>query len=732
MFIGYDCLKKTKSLKLSVCLPSQSLNNSVSPLLVFVNKLKYGSGMPDPYCPRINGRCMKFATMHPMFPQKTINNQPAVSWPSFFSAQGPLAEAVKGYESRPQQIQMAESVQKALDQQEHLVVEAGTGVGKSLAYLLPCALWAVQNNKKVIVSTHTKALQEQLVQNDLPLIQSILNEQGLDFRFSLLMGANNYLCLDRLARCQNPQMDLLESPLPAGLMDNLTNWAKTAQTGLRTQLPVKVPDHAWRHMCRDTYLCLGRKSPFYKSCLYQKDLNQARKSHIVVVNHHLFFAGLPVDNIDAVVFDEAHTLEDTASHYMGFSMNNQSFKWLLHEIYQAESTHGLAHRLSAMAPGWKKSLEKNIHQLHKQAQVFFSNLVSHTRLTASAHRFTEPLTIPDNLTEPLMTLSDLLSEAVKASQSAEHEADIRSHLEKVMEIIKVLTAFYNPFEPDKAYWMESTKTKKAEQISLFCAPVDVSDMLNNTVFSLYNPVILTSATLAVGRSFQIIKSRLGLGESLETFLDSPFPFHKQAALHIEPNMPDPKTDPVAYEMCIVDKCIELCDCVPGGIFVLFTSWALLGKVHDKLKHDITDRPVFKQGQSLPFQLIEKFKKAKNGILLGTDTFWQGVDVPGQSLSCVVITRLPFASPSAPLEQAKMEYLEKQGKNVFNEYTVPKAIIKFRQGFGRLIRTQTDVGAVVILDPRVQTKSYGQAFLHSLPVCKTTRSKPELKVFFENT
>jgi ATP-dependent DNA helicase DinG len=289
--------------------------------------------------------------------------------------------------------------------------------------------------------------------------------------------------------------------------------------------------------------------------------------------------------------------------------------------------------------------------------------------------------------------------------------------------------FFKDLKKDCAYWGERALTKRGPVITLKAVPVDVSQMLREQVFKADRSVILTSATLAVGGSFKAQKERVGLGESLELLLDSPFDYAARSAIFAPCGLPDPKENPLAHEQAVLENCRALSEIVPGGIFFLFTSWSALKRAHQFIVENVKNRPIFKQGDEPAYSLTEKFKKAGNGLLLGTDTFWQGVDVPGRALSCVVITRLPFTSPADPLEEARIEWIAAQGKNVFNDYSVPRAVIKFRQGFGRLIRTHQDLGAVVILDPRVQTKSYGQIFLKSLPACKTVKTLEDLASFF---
>lgn len=644
---------------------------------------------------------------------------------SLFAAGGALTGSLKGFEPRPQQIRMAEAVERSLSEGKPLLVEAGTGVGKSLAYLLPAALWAVRENKRVWVSTHTKALQEQLLKKDLPTAQAVLKSAGLDLRYGLLMGAGNYLCLDRLQRA---------TPLLGGenasLLKTLSDWAGTAETALRANLPCAVPQSLWETVCRDQDLCLAKGTPLADRCLYQKDLARARKAHVVVINHALFFAGLPLKAADAVILDEAHTLEDAASRFLGYEVSNLSLKRLWDDLFSPETGRGLARRMGGKAV--RRGLERAVNVARDRADEFFAVLDSQVGWTEGElqRRLRVPIVGTEPLAGALAAIEAHLVEELAASGSSEEEADVRAHLSRVREALTHLRSFAQELRDDHAYWVERALGRRGARISLHGAPVDLAPFLRERIVDAYPRSVLTSATLTVGGAFDSARARFGIEKCGETILDSPFDYKNHVALFVDPVTPDPKTDSQGHESFVLERCRDLAKVVPGGIFILFTSWSFLERAHKALVETVGSRPLFKQGMEPPSHLLDHFKKAGNGILLGTDTFWQGVDVPGAALSCVVITRLPFTPPTAPLEEARQEWLEKQGHNVFNEFTVPRAVIKFRQGFGRLIRSQQDTGAVVILDPRVQTKAYGRVFLKSLPPCRSVASLSELEDFFK--
>ena len=656
--------------------------------------------------------------------------------PAFFFAPGGAVErAMKNFEPRRQQGEMASAVYKAVVEGRHLVVEAGTGVGKSIAYLLPSALWAARGGKKVVVATHTKALQEQLVKKDLPVVKAILAEQGLPLKYFLLMGSANYLCLSRLERSGAHQSDLFDGPEEQGSAAELREWAKTGASGCRSEIPLKVAQRVWEEVCRDPDICLGRKCARREACLYRRDIALAKQADLLVVNQHLFFAGLPIPAFDAVIFDEAHNLEEVAAAFMGFSVTDRQVKRLLDDIYNPKSGRGLARRLKNPPAHWLADMRQAVGDAHFASAEFFQDITAKLgfvafegKAPAKAKRLREPAIVPNTLAAPLLALTVLLSQALGYSQADLEEAEIKSYLKRCLALAEQLNVFLECKSAEHAYWAEVSYSKRNPAVSLHRAPVDVADALRKELFEEGYPVILTSATLAVDGSFEMIKARLGLDKPAELLLDSPFDYERQAVVYLAPEIPDPQ-DGAAYEAAVIKECARLPSAVAGGIFFLFTSWRLLVKSFSALAGRFPGRPMFRQGDKLPQHLLAEFRRAGNGILFGTDTFWQGIDVAGQALACVVIARLPFASPDTPLEEARQEWLAARGINVFNEYSLPKAVVKFRQGFGRLIRCRTDFGAVVVLDPRIRTKRYGAKFLRSIPRCPRVSDLSALKAFF---
>lgn len=653
-----------------------------------------------------------------------------------FSDGGPVARAIKNFEPRAEQGEMADAVYKAVSGRTHLIAEAGTGVGKSLAYLIPAALWAVRNKKKVVVATHTKALQAQLVKKDLPVVKAILAEQGLPLNYFLLMGSANYLCLSRLERAGKFGEELFDEDGSKGAIAELAAWTKLASSGCRPEIPLNIPQRVWEEVCRDSDTCLGRKCPFQQECFYRKEVAQAKAADIIVANQHLFFAGMPIPAFDAVIFDEAHNLEDVASAFMGFSLTDRKVKRLLDDIFNPKSGKGLAKRLKTPPANWLPDIKQAVSDASFASKTFFHDIEEKLGLgtfaaktPAKAVRVRKAGIAENTLSKPLIALAGLLSDAMGHSSASAEEAELKGYWIRCLGLAAHASAFLECKDADSAYWGEISSSKRFPVISLNMSPVDVAEYLRTELFGNDYPVILTSATLAVDSSFQMIRTRLGIDKAAELLLDSPFDYRQQAVIYVPQTIPDP-AEAQAYEAALIEECFRISAAVSGGIFLLFTGWQILDKAHKALERRLGGRPLFRQGDKLPQQLLADFRRAGNGVLFATDTFWQGVDVQGPALSCVVIARLPFISPDSPLEEARQEWMSARGINVFNEYSLPKAVVKFRQGFGRLIRSKNDFGAVVVLDPRIRTRRYGPKFLRSIPKCFQVSSLNELKAFFD--
>ena len=628
-----------------------------------------------------------------------------------FGSDGALARVLPGWEPRAPQEAMAEGVARALDREECLVVEAGTGVGKSLAYLLPAALWAARNGKRVLVSTHTRALQEQLVHGDLPVVASVLQELGLPFRFAMLMGAENYICVQRLSRLR--AQPAMAEGAAAEALARLDAWSRGAETGHRAALPIPVPQNLWERLSRDTDICLGPSGPYWERCLWRRDRERADKAQIVVVNHALLLSGARLPPYDALILDEAHNLEEAAVSRFGCEVSLGRVVALADEARMTAKLAGdhilgrAADEAEAAGAGFLRELALD-HGLRGAEEESSGRLLNKT---------------PETAPRELLALEAALAASAALNEGRAEEADLRSLHSRSAQLGHDLAEILKP-APATARWVSWPRTGP----ELRAAPLDVGRRLADGLFSRGVPAILTSATLASGDGLAGFKARVGLPEARELSLDSPYDYRSQAALWCVPGLPEP-SDGAAHAKAIAEHCAEIVARVPGGVFLLFSSWKLLKNVHAVLRKKIKGRPVWAQGATGHEALLEQFETAGDAVLLGVDTFWQGVDVPGPALSCVVLTKLPFANVSSPLEEARRRWLEENGREYFRDWSLPKAVMKFRQGFGRLIRSGSDRGAVVCLDSRLLRKGYGHAFLESLPPCRRLESIEELESFF---
>jgi ATP-dependent DNA helicase DinG len=631
---------------------------------------------------------------------------------ALFGPEGALAKARSGWEPRPPQEAMAGAVWQTLERGGDLVVEAGTGVGKSLGYLLPAALWAVRNDRRVIVSTHTRALQEQLMNHELPTAARALEALGLPLRFAMLMGADNYLCVQRLARLRARPDTVSEHGKE--LLERLDAWTKDAQSGHRSALPELVPQNLWDRVARDTDLCMGPGGPYWDRCLWRRDRERADRAHILVVNHALLLSGARLPPSDAMVLDEAHNLEDAAAARYGLTAGMSHAVSLTEEVRAAAKVYG-DDNLATLADEAASELGRFLEKIAKDNGLNEADEEGQGRLLESTPA-APPLA--------LVALDKALASAAAAAEGRPDEIEMRMLHTHVALFGQGLMSILKPDSSATARWVAWPRTGP----ELRAAPLDVGKRLAEGLFSRGIPSILTSATLSTGDGLKDFKARVGLPEARELVLDSPYDYSTQAAFWAMEGIPDPK-DEAAHVEAVTGACADIVARVPGGVFLLFSSWKLLRKVHGLLRKRITDRPVWAQGTTGHEALVREFEAAGDAVLLGVDTFWQGIDVPGAALSCVVMVKLPFPNVSSALEEARRRWLDENGREYFKDWSLPRAVMKFRQGFGRLIRTSTDRGAVICLDSRVLKKGYGKVFLRSLPPSKKIGSLDELAAFF---
>lgn len=647
-----------------------------------------------------------------------------------FAPKGVIAQKLDNYHYRPQQVEMAKEIEKIIDSKHHLIVEAGTGIGKSWAYLVPFVYWVFKEDKKVVVSTYTKVLQEQLINQDLPFLKKAL---GVDFSYALCLGGENYLCLRRLY--QSETYSLFDSLNEVEDFKRIYKWQEYSKSGLRLELDFEPSWNVWSKICRESDLCLGKKCIYRQECFYQRARLEQQKSQILIVNHHLFFANIASNNqvlprYEAVVFDEAHNLENVATQYLGMDISNSNIKYLLDNIYDPKSKKGLIDRIKSISKQNRQKIKDIVEEIRISSEILFAGILEKYDFYEKPIRIKEKYFVENIVFEPLSHLASQLHEIYKNLEDEEEKLEVEAYFKRCRIVGETANIILGQEYPDYVYWLEILKKTRGSRIVLHGNPISVSQELNLRVFEETAPVILTSATLATNNSFTYIKSRLGLKDCKELLLDSPFNYEKQTLLYLSKEIKSPKDDYKYYQEQVCEIVSHILDIMKGRTFILFTSHEMLDFVFRRISKNYLHLSHFKQGELPPLKLINSFKEKNNAVLWGNATFWQGVDVPGEALQCVILTKLPFAVPDDPIVEAHMEHLERKGMNSFWNYQVPQAIILTKQGFGRLIRKKEDRGVVAILDSRIKTKSYGAMFLKSLPKCRRVEDITEIKEFMK--
>jgi ATP-dependent DNA helicase DinG len=677
----------------------------------------------------------------PASPRRAAPGGKDASLHQFFGPGGVLSRTHPAYEFRRGQLQMAQSVEQALEEKRHLIVEAGTGTGKTLAYLMP----VIRSGKRVIISTGTKNLQEQLFYKDVPFLEQALYGEASSSRLSVcyMKGRNNYLCRKKL-------YDLTDQPVLSGLEEieqyrAIAAWEKTTGTGDRAEL-AELPEASllWHKLDARADACIGQKCSEFERCFITEMRRKAMESDIIIVNHHLFFADLAIKlqadgapdagilpEAAAVIFDEAHELEDVAGNYFGISVSNLRVEDLARDV-----EHSLQHHRMLSA-----SLSGALGSLRERSQFFFSLLPPGDGRFAFDTRREFLEENGDEFVALNQSLTRLAGELEGLPQKPE---EVFNFVRRAQEIQVQLGFALESEDRNTVFWIErrgarmvgrggqnsrpsgSEGSRGRQNVFLQATPIDVGPILREHLWSKLECAVLTSATLAVGGGFEYIRQRLGVEHARESVLPSHFDYESQALLYVPPDLPDPRTP--QFTAKAAERIRKLLEITSGRAFVLFTSYAQMNDIYQRLLGEVAF-PMLRQGDAPKSALLEEFRLTPNAVLFATSSFWQGVDVQGEQLSCVIIDRLPFAVPSDPVVAARVKAIDTDGGNAFFQYQVPAAVITLKQGFGRLIRSLHDRGLLVLLDNRILKKQYGRVFIESLPAYKRTTDMRMVEEFF---
>jgi ATP-dependent DNA helicase DinG len=637
-----------------------------------------------------------------------------------FAADGWLAVS-KDFEYRAEQQRMAVEVGQALEKKRPVIVEAGTGVGKSLAYLVPAALLAVRQKRKAVISTHTINLQEQLIAKDIPIVQHLLPDYP--FNAVLLKGRGNYLCPGRLARAMKGVTELFTTAEHDELQA-LWKWKQQTKDGTLSDLDFSPSPNVWAQVCSEPHACTAKTCGPDSGCFYQDARRRAAEAHMVVLNHTLFFTMLSTQEDmgaegegflfpnDFVILDEAHTMENVAAKQLGLHISQAGLRFDLGRLYNPRSQKGLfalARRADAVTA---------CAQLHERIDEFFSTVREAATFSPAGKEFRvrRPGLVENTLNGALVEVTQHIRSVEEGEEQPENlRTEINEMGRRLGEVRSGLEEFLTQSRQGHVYWVERSGIE-GRNLSLHAAPVDVSPLLRQLFFSGAKTCVLTSATLGAGEpNLRYFRRRCGAEKARAVEIGSPFDWQQQMKLYLVRTLPDPNSP--GYESGLEEWIKHFLEMSQGRAFVLFTSYKLMESLASRLESWMSRKgwELLVQGKGKPrHQLLADFKSDISSVLFGTESFWTGVDVPGEALSNVIITRLPFAVPDHPLTAARIEFIEDRGGNSFVEYSVPEAVLKLRQGIGRLIRTRKDKGIAVILDPRVLTKTYGKIFLEALP------------------
>lgn len=640
-----------------------------------------------------------------------------------------LKQFIPDFEPRPQQVVMGKKILECFLTNKKIIIEAPTGVGKSLAYLVPILIYIKEVNPttKCLISTYTKTLQQQLIKKDLLVLDSLsqhLYKENIKFMY--FFGSENYICLNRFFEFKNEFLSVEE----VITISEIEEWLKTTSTGSLEEIILSNPE-IWQEINRQVDLCKRRYCKFYESCLYYKNLKQLKKADIIVVNHHLFFSNLIYsDKIftkdHLIVFDEAHNLEEVILQWLGIEISNTQLKYLCNQIYNPQRNRGLIFQLKSLSESLKENIKTATLELIASIGQFFSELNSKIPQDIKEIRIFTPHIVEDCLSKSLKELLNLLLSAKNYAKTEDEYFRINAYAKRTSNFISILNSWLECKDlENNIYWIEKEETKRKKlKITLKITPLEIAKSMQEKIFSVYEKIVFTSATLSINNDYTFFKKSIGLlpenspnSTQTETLtLSSPFDFKNNVILFLPENIPNPKDENEEYKHSIAQIIENLINLTKGNTFVLFTSFELMHWVYKNIHP--RNLNIFIQNET-KYKILEKFKSTENSVLFGVDTFWQGIDIPGEKLISIIIPKLPFDVPNHPIVEAKIQKMELEGKDAFREYLLPNAIIKLKQGFGRLIRRSSDWGIISILDPRIKTKWYGRYFLKALPECMIT-------------
>ena len=678
----------------------------------------------------------------------------------YFGEKGLIKSKIEKFEIRDEQLKMSKAIEMAVNNNEKIIIEAGTGTGKTIAYLIPTLLYAIENNLRLIISTNTINLQEQLLNKDIPLLQRILNKE---FRYTLVKGRGNYLCKRKL---YNIDFEEFKEESDKKIIGNLQKWDDISETGDRSELKQEIPYRIWEQANCESDLCTGPKCNYYGSCYFFKARKNISESDLIIVNHHMFFADLSIrnevgfnteysilPNYDVVVFDEAHNIEDTARNYFTYEISRFGFGKLVGFIHNRRITNlanagtltKVLHYLNVeldsadyeKIDSLKTSLIEELNSFYEKGIEIFDKMLypfaqeignseikrridkDQIKNSSAWKDITKANTEFKHLYVELAKTINKFMNIIENHELEDEDGiifDFKKYIDRLKEYYKNFEFIVNNDSEDYVYWFSVTPNKN--NIKLFATPFDVSEDLKENLLSKLNKMVFTSATLAVEGKFDYFMKSMGFDKNdkqlSKHLISSPFDYMNQMRVFIPSDTIDPNSiDFIAETEVFIDKLIRK---TKGHCFLLFTSYSMLNYLYNKLEkyYNKKDYTLLKQGDYSRNEMIEIFRNAKNPILFGTDSFWEGVDVQGEQLKSVIIVKLPFKVPDDPVTEAIIEHIRENKGNPFNEFQVPQAVIKFKQGIGRLIRSKSDTGIITILDNRVITKYYGRKFLNSLP------------------